>query len=330
VNLGSDLEDFGGVARFAAVVRREKQLSEGNAGKSGVIMVSSGDNFLPGLEHSAGERIGTFFDAVALDLIGYDAITLGNHDFYFGPEVLAKFIQQVADSEAPFLSANLDFSDEPVLQALYQDHRIADSVVVQKEGARIGIIGVTTPNLHIISSPGKVHIIPDMAGVVQAEVKLLEAGGVNKIVLISHLQDLEADIALVGQIYGVDVVVAGGGNELLANGDDPLVPRAKEPDGPYPIIATDFQGTRVPLVTTPGQYGYLGKLVVQFDHEGNVIEIDKEASGPIRIAGGDHRDAVQPDPQVQRMVVDPLVKFLETEPPATPIAISHVSLDGRR
>ncbi len=50
-----------------------------------------------------------------------------------------------------------------------------------------------------------------------------------------------------GQIYGVDVVVAGGGNELLANEDDLLVPRAKEPDGPYPIMATDFEGTRVPL-----------------------------------------------------------------------------------
>ena len=96
-------------------------------------MVSSGDNFLPGPEYDAGEGIGTFFDAVALDLIGYDAIVPGNQDFYFGPEVLAELIQQVADSEAPFLSANLDFSDEPVLQALYQDHRLADSVVVQKK-----------------------------------------------------------------------------------------------------------------------------------------------------------------------------------------------------
>jgi len=199
---------------------------------------------------------------------------------------------------------------------------------VQKNGARIGIIGVTTPKLRFISSPRSVHIIPDMAGVIQAEVNLLEAAGVNKIVLISHLQDLKADIALVGQIHGVDVVVAGGGNELLANDDDPLVPRAKEPDGPYPIYATDFEGTRVPLVTTPGQYGYLGKLVVQFDNEGNITDIDEEASGPIRIAGGDHRDAVQPDPQVQQMVVDPVVKILDD--PTPPIAISQVNLDGRR
>ena len=138
VNLGPNLEDFGGVARFAAVVRREKQLNEGKAGKSGVIMVSSGDNFLPGPEYTAGLQKGIFFDAVALDLIGYDAIVPGNQDFYFGPEVLAEFIQQVAESEAPFLSANLDFSDEPVLQALYKDHRLADSVVVKKMGRGSG------------------------------------------------------------------------------------------------------------------------------------------------------------------------------------------------
>ena len=328
VNLGSDLEDFGGVARFATVVQREKQIfSQGNSQESGVIMVSSGDNSLPGPEYTAGEQTGTFFDALALDLIGYDAIALGNHDFYFGPDALAEFIQQ-ADNGTPFLSANLDFSDEPVLKALQNAGRLAESVVVEKNGAKIGIIGVTTPNLRFISSPRNVHIIQDIAREVQAEVALLEADGVNKIVLISHLQDLDADKALVGQVAGVDVVVAGGGNELLANEDDLLVPRAKEPDGPYPMMATDREGTRVPLVTTPGHYAYLGKLVVRFDGEGNLTEIDDEASGPIRIAGGDHRDAVQPDPQVQQMVVDPVVEFLKKL--KLPIAISHVNLDGRR
>jgi 5'-nucleotidase len=33
-----------------------------------------------------------FYDSIALDLVGYDAIIIGNHDFDFGPEVLADFI----------------------------------------------------------------------------------------------------------------------------------------------------------------------------------------------------------------------------------------------
>lgn len=68
-------------------------------------------------------------------------IELGDHDFYFGPDVLAEFIQQVADSEAPFLSANLDFSDEPVLKALRNADRLAESVVVEKMGRRSGLSG---------------------------------------------------------------------------------------------------------------------------------------------------------------------------------------------
>ncbi len=219
VDLGSDLEDFGGVARFATVVQRENQAlssGQGAMGKSGVIMVSSGDNSLAGPEFTAGLRTGTFYDAMALDLIGYDAIALGNHDFDFGPEVLAEFIKDVSDNEAPFLSSNLEFSGEPGLQALFNDGRIAESVVVQKNGVSIGIIGATTPNLRFISSPRNVQITSDVAGEVQAEVDRLHAAGINKIVLISHLQDVDTDIALVGQIDGVDVVVAGGGDGSLA------------------------------------------------------------------------------------------------------------------
>ena len=329
--LGSELEDFGGVARFATVVQREKwgaSSGESAAKKSGVIMVSSDDNFLAGPEFTAGLRTGTYYDALAMDLIGYDAIALGNHDFDFGPEVLAEFIKQVSESDAPFLSSNLDFSGEPGLQALFDAALIAASVVVQKNGVRIGIIGATTPNLRSISSPRNVRIISDVAAEVQAEVDRLEAAGVNKIVLISHLQDVDVEIALVGQIDGVDVVVAGGGDDLLANEDDLLIPGEEEPFGPYPMIAKDMDGTDVPVVTTSGQYGYLGKLVVTFDGDGNLIDIDEEASGPIRIAGGDNPDAVQPHPDVQTRVVDPVARFIEDL--TRPIATSQVDLEGRR
>ena len=335
VNLGSGLEDYGGVAQFAAVVQREKRVAasagssiEASGGKSGVIMVSSGDNFLAGPEFTIGLQAGTFYDALALDLIGYDAIALGNHDFDFGPELLANFIKQVSASQAPFLSSNLDFSGEPTLQDLFDQGRIAESVVVRKNGERIGIIGATTPHLDSISSPRRVRTIADVAGEVQAEVDRLEASGVNKIVLLSHLQDLGADIILLGQVHGVDVVVAGGGDELLANECAVLIPGDEATFGPYPIMATAQDGIRVPVVTTAGQYSYLGKLVVMFNPSGNLVSIDEDASGPIRIARGDGPSTVRPDCEVQRSVVNPIkTGFVSL---ADPIAISQVALDGRR
>lgn len=331
VNLGSGLEDYGGVAQFSAVVQREKRVaasSEGSTMNSGVIMVSSGDNFLAGPEFTVGMRAGIFYDALAMDLIGYDAIALGNHDFDFGPDVLADFIKQVSPSRPPFLSSNLDFSGEPVLRDLMDQGRIAKSVVILENGERIGIIGATTPLLKSISSPRRVRIIANLAGAVQDEVNRLEASGVNKIILLSHLQDIEGEIALVGEIQGVDVVVAGGGNELLANECDLLTPSGDDAFGPYPIMATDREGAGVPVVTTPGQYSYLGKLVVTFNASGDVLGFDEGASGPIRIALADGPSSVRPDCAMQSRVVN-MIK-MGFEELAEPIASSEVALDARR
>ena len=298
-NLGSGFENYGGVARFISVVNRERELAALTDGTSigsghrGVIMVSSGDNFLAGPVFTVGMRAGIFYDALAIDYIDYDAIALGNHEFDLGPDVLADFIKQVFLTRPPFLSSNLDFFAEPILMELLKDGRIAESVVVVKNGEKIGLIGLTTPLLASISSPRRVKVISDIAREVQTEVDRLEASGVNKIVLLSHLQDIGGEIALVANLHGVDVVVAGGGDELLANECDLLIPDRGTVFGSYPMMATALDGIQVPVVTTAGQYSYLGKLVVTFDSNGNVIEIDEEASGPIRIALGDAQGAIE-------------------------------------
>ena len=67
-------------------------------------------------------------------------------------------------------------------------------------------------------------VVNAVAPAVQEEVDLLTAQGVNKIILISHLQDVGEDLALAGELSGVDVMIAGGGDELLASEGDPLSP----------------------------------------------------------------------------------------------------------
>ncbi|MCZ6538646.1 MAG: 5'-nucleotidase C-terminal domain-containing protein, partial [Chloroflexi bacterium] len=349
MNLGPGLENYGGAARFAAVVDRERSAvkDDRSAGSRGVIVVSSGDNFLAGAEFIAGGQKDTYFDALALDVIGYDAIVIGNHDFDFGPDVLAEFITQVSRSRVPFLSSNLDFSGEPALRDLLDSGRIAESMVI--EGGRIGIIGATTPELDNLSSPRKVKVIKDVAGEVQAEVDRLTALGIDKIILISHMQDLDADVALLKKVSGIDIVVAGGGDQLLANECDLLIPGGDDPAGPYPMMAKDQRGNAVPVVTTPGQYSYLGKLVVTFDNRGQVIDIDRDASGPIRIAEGDNPYSVQQDfidcqrrleiqvsplaEQMQREVISDLQAALDelTRPIAdTEVALNAVEVEVRR
>ncbi|HZY27889.1 MAG TPA: bifunctional UDP-sugar hydrolase/5'-nucleotidase [Jiangellaceae bacterium] len=333
--------DFGGVARFATLVddlRAEATRGrppEGQAGRRGAILLSSGDNFLAGPEFQASLEKGVpFYDSLALSEIGYDAFAIGNHEFDFGPDVLADFIESFGRNVPPFVSANLDVSDEPRLAALAADGTIVASTVVRERGERIGVVGATTPLLPAISSPRNVKVLDDVTGLVQDQVDDLTGRGVDKIILISHLQNVNEDRALVPMLRGVDVAIAGGGDELLANEGDLLVPgdaRAVDPttDQPfsYPVAATDADGAFVPIVTTAGDYKYVGRLVVNFDKSGTVLGVD-DASGPVRVSGV-APDAVEADMRIQNLVVDPVNAFIANLA-ETVIGQSEVALEGRR
>lgn len=313
--------EIGGAARFTSLI---KDLQT-NATTDGVITLSSGDNFLAGTAFNASLQDGIFYDAIVLNEIGYDAIALGNHDFDFGPDILADFIgSDQFTSPIPFLSSNLDFSSEPRLQNLVDQGRIASSVVVEKGGEQIGVIGATTRLLAAISSPRNVKINPDIAGEVQAEIDALQAQGVDKIILISHLQSIEEELALIPQLSGVDIVIAGGGDELLANPTDPLLPGdTSDPSTPYPLTATNADGDSVPVVTTAGRYRYVGQLEIEFDDQGKVVSFN---GGPVRVLAD---DGIGIDPTIQAEVVAPVQESVE-ELAANVLATSEVDLNGQR
>lgn len=332
--------DVGGVARFASVIDRlraevlnDPSSVPGNGkarGQRDFILVSSGDNYLAGPQFNSSLVKGIpFHDALALGRIGYDAFAIGNHEFDFGPDVFADFIRSFGGSAGPFLSANLDVSGEPVLAALAGTGRIAKSTIVQLRGDRIGIVGATTPQLSFISSPRNVKVLADVAAAINAEVAALEARGINKILLIAHLQSVQEDLALIPMLDGVDVAVAGGGDELLANENDPLIPGDEsEVFGPYPLLQPDRNGTPVPVITTSGQYRYAGRLEAMFDKDGNLIGIG-EKSGAIRVVGTSFPDGVTPDPWIQAQVVAP-VQAAVAALASNVIGQTQVVLDGRR
>lgn len=332
INAGSGLENFGGAARFVTLVDqiRSQRLGAGNS----VLTLSSGDNILPGPEFNASLNNGVFYDAQVLNAIGYDAIALGNHDFDFGPDLLADFI---GDVNAPYVSANLDFSGNAAMQSRFLADEIVKSTVVTSNGVEFGIVGATTENLPFISSPGDVSVL-DVVTNVQAEIDALESAGVENIVLISHLQGIGEDVAVIGQLSGVDIAIAGGGDEFLADGPDALNTSPDDVFGPYPLTSfdpdgdgpmaamtiTNLDGTEVPVVTTQGNYRYLGVLDVEFDGNGNLVGIDNVTSGAQLVT-----DAIAANAAIQSQVIDPVSQAL-AELANTPIATSEVALDGQR
>ena len=305
---------FPGVARFATQVK----LMQAAAAGSGVVTLTSGDNFLASQELGISlARDGALYDSVALSGL-YDAMALGNHDFDFGPDVTARFIEGF-DPPVTFLSANADFSNEPVLQALVDSGKLAASTVVDTGGQQVGVIGAVTPLLPNISSPRNV-VISDVLAAVTAEAESLAAQGVNKIILVSHLQGVSEEIALVADLAGVDIVIAGGGDDLLRNEGDTCMPD-DDPAGPYPLLVEDSTGTEVPVITAPGGYRCIGALTVTFDGDGSIVSHTGRSVGV--------SFDVTPDPTVQSSVIEPLAAAV-AEVDADVIGQSDVDLDGRR
>ncbi len=325
--------EYGGVARFQTLVDRARfgagrpSFDEGESLRRGSILLNSGDNYLAGTNFQASQQDGApFYDAIAVNRLRYDALAIGNHEFDFGPETFARFVN--GTSRIPFVSANLDFSAEPSLAGLV-GRRLVSSHVVNEAGQQIGVVGLTTPSLPTISSPGAVEVLTDLAGIAQAEIDALTARGIDKIVLISHLQGLDSEIELAAQLRDVDVVIGGGGDEILADDGDELFP-GDEDDifGSYPQVAVDADGTDVPIVTTPGNYRYVGALQITFDDDGDVVGWDTEQSG-LYLVTSEGRNAVPPNRFQQRKVEAPVAAFIEDLANQI-IGTSEVDLDCER
>ncbi len=332
IDAGTGLEDYGGVARFASLIKRaeDEALARRNGG---FILLNAGDNFLAGAEFNASLEKGVpFYDSIALNRMGFAAMGIGNHEFDFGPKVFAKFIKGF-DPDVPFVSANLNVKNEPSLARLARQGRIVKRVVVREQGHEIGIVGITTPDLPFISSPGDVTVNPVRKSV-QKQIDKLTAQGVQIIITVSQLQSIEEDIALGPKLTGVDIMISGGGNELLADPDDGdlLIPGDGDPAniyGSYPQWTTDADGREVPVVTTSGDYRYLGQLVAGFNDRGRLVKVNDADSKPLRVSSLVNPDGVKAASFIQKNVVVPLQAAL-AEMSANIVATSEVDLEGRR
>lgn len=304
--------------------------------------------------------------------LGIQAIAFGNHEFDFGTQVLAQLIDGSASGDFsalsgtnldgldfagaafPYLSANLDFSSDGNLAPLQvgggaapQANTVTSSVLIDVNGEPIGVVGATTPTLDIISSPGGVGIRPGafntspsadqldaLAAEIQREVDALLVANptLNKMVLLAHMQQLDIERALAQRLENVDIIVAGGSNTRLLDDNDRL--RAGDSNqGTYPEFIANAGGTTTALVNTDGSYKYVGRLVIDFDADGNIIP----ASYDPNVSGAYATDAQGVaelnaggliDPEIEAIAAAVEAHILATE--GNVFGISDVFLNGNR
>jgi 5'-nucleotidase len=290
-------ECVGGAARLVTAIAQERRKLAGQ----NVLLLNGGDNFQGSLFYITyrGKAEAEFLNAMK-----FDAMTVGNHEFDDGENALAPFLDVI---RFPVLSANVKAN-----AAARIGNRIKPSVVLDVGGQKIGIIGAVTTDTPEIASPGPNITIEDDVASIAAQVKKLQAEGVNKIIALTHvgyLRDKEA----IAKIPGIDVVVGGHSHTLLSNTD----PKA---EGPYPTMVDNPDGYKVPVTQAASYSKYLGEFKIVFDDNGVV----KEAYGdPI------HLDkSIPPDPATAARIRE-LAAPLEALK-AKKIGDTVVAIDGSR
>ncbi|MYA61211.1 MAG: bifunctional metallophosphatase/5'-nucleotidase [Dehalococcoidia bacterium] len=287
------------VENFSAILEGFRAQFQNNT-----LIVSSGDNYIPGPRYYAAgdgltaEALGISAngrgDIALLNAMGFQASSVGNHELDHGTRNFANIIGSEIDEDGiylgatfPYLSSNLVFSNDSNLEGLVVPDgqeaalvagSLAGSAVVTVGGERIGLVGATTPTLTSITASGDIIVEPadaddtdQLARVIQASVDVLADQGIDKIVLLAHMQLIEIEKELASKLNDVDIIVSGGSNTLLADETDRL--RAgDESKGDYPLRYTSPDGEPVMLVNVDGDYKYLGRLVLDFDSQGRIIE----------------------------------------------------------
>ncbi len=255
-------------------------------------------------------------DIAIHNLIGVEASAIGNHEWDLGSNVFMDAIRPDnawVGAQFPHLSANLDFSLDSAANGRFTNvpldgvttavpeastlkSRLVPTAVITKGGEKIGLLGVTTQILRSISSPSGTFAkgfpvgttgVDDMdllATQIQPYINELIAEGVNKIVLLSHLQQIANEQLLATKISGVDIILAAGSNTRLGDGDDLAVAfpgHAATFAGAYPIVTAGTDGKPTLIVNTDNEYTYLGRLVIDFDGNGEVILADLPTRAPL-------------------------------------------------
>ena len=275
------------------------------------LTVTSGDIIIPGPRFYAAENVAVrsltgsnepgHLDIAFANSFGVQASVFGNHEFDQGPGELfdAAFSSESYNgvtfpgSNFPWLATNIDFTANEDFSGVVGtdgdnvtnlNSKVAKYAIVNIDGENIGLIGAVAPSFPSITSLGDLIVTPavnasitQLAAEIQPSVDALALAGVNKIILLAHMQNIAIEKQLATLLDGVDIIVAGGSNTRMGDSNDTLFSNLLLTDllfdETYPFQSTGASGDPVLVVNVDGDFKYLGRLVVEFDNNG-VIDLN--------------------------------------------------------
>lgn len=255
-------------ANLDNVAKRVTLVDQIRAEKANNLLLDAGDVFSGTLYFNEFRGAA---DLAFMNLMKYDAMTFGNHEFDLGgsPEGHLKLAEFVSGAEFPFVAANVDFSADTNMSpyqndgytAEFANGEIYNGIIKEIDGEQVGIFGLTTEETTSISSPGNVSFSNYIEAAEEA-VAAFEAAGVNKIVALTHIglddsANVDNDLLLAEAVEGIDVIVGGHTHVKL---EEPVV--------------VETNADPVVIVQAQDYNKFLGQLDVVFDANGVVTSYE--------------------------------------------------------
>ena len=198
----------GGIAGYAKLAAAKESYTASGAY---TLLVDAGDYIQgdPTVSASQGKT--------AIELMnstGYDAATVGNHEFDYG---YANLKTISAQANFPILAANVQYNGATA----FDSHTIFTAA----NGKKIGVFGLETPETATKAHPAKIQGVTfvggqDMMKLAQTEVDTLKAAGCDYVICLGHLGiDAEStgnrSIDVLNAVTGIDVFIDGHSHSTL-------------------------------------------------------------------------------------------------------------------
>lgn len=231
------------VAGRGGFLRRVAMIKEERAKNPDLLLIDSGD-------FSQGSPFYTMFkgdvEVGLMNLMGYDAVTIGNHEFDFGLENMARIFKM---AKFPVVCANYDFTGTCV------EGLVKPYVIIKRNGLKIGLFGLS-PQLEglvdLSKCKGVTYLDPvEVGNRVAAELKHDKKCDV--VICVSHLgwlrPDEMGDQKLLASSKDIDLVLGGHSHSYF---------KALR-------YVNNADGKAVPVDQNGKNAMYVGKLMLSFD-----------------------------------------------------------------
>lgn len=243
----------GGFARLATKV--DSIRSAKNEQNESVFVLSGGD-IMGGFPFSFLVQTGKAPELHLMQEIGYDIITIGNHEFDYGPEKLATYLQARGYPDAHDQTIFMGSNTYPP-----EDHPLAEmnikrnSVFETETGLQVGFLGLLGRGAEQSATLTDPLEFTDPIEEARDQAALLEEAGADLIIAVTH-SGITEDRELARKVDAVDLIVGGHSHDALYE----------------PIIENN-----TPIVQSGYYLQYLGQLDLEFDKSTGQLSILNEA-----------------------------------------------------